>query len=220
MSVPDSQTLMLPVLNACSGGETERVRIRDAVAAELGLSKTDLVEMLPSRRMTTFANRVAWALSYLSIAGLLERTRRGIYRLTTEGESVLRNPPERVDMKYLDRYPAYVAWRRGSRSQGSAPAAMPLVRKRNRPEHLRSLTTATIRNLPRALEGELLERVRKVDANDSRTSWRGRDRSRSRSRACGGLRARLEVRIDQMDDRMKRIGRRLDLVEVQSKASG
>ena len=42
--------------------------------------------MLPKGRQTVFTNRVSWAVVYLGRAGLLERVRRGVYRLTADGE--------------------------------------------------------------------------------------------------------------------------------------
>jgi restriction endonuclease Mrr len=62
MTVPDFQTLMLPVLRQlAASGEQAPADVREAVASNLGLSSEDLSELLPSGRQTTFANRVAWA---------------------------------------------------------------------------------------------------------------------------------------------------------------
>ena len=36
-----------------------------------------------------FTNRISWALIYMGMAGLVERVRRGVYRLTAEGERLL-----------------------------------------------------------------------------------------------------------------------------------
>ena len=69
MAIPDFQTLMLPVLRASANGE---VRISDVVGllgTQLGLTETELSELLPSGKQTTFANRVNWAKSYLGCAG-------------------------------------------------------------------------------------------------------------------------------------------------------
>jgi restriction endonuclease Mrr len=48
IAVPDFQTLFRPLL-----------------AAAFSLSDTDLQEMIPSGRVTTFKNRVGWAITYL-----------------------------------------------------------------------------------------------------------------------------------------------------------
>ena len=43
-------------------------------------------------------------------AELLERTRRGVYRLTQEGERVLSRKPSRIDQKFLREYPDFAEW--------------------------------------------------------------------------------------------------------------
>ena len=65
MSVPDFQSLMLPVLRTAAGGDVSSGELRERIAADLHLSADDLVEMLPSGRAPTFANRVAWATFFL-----------------------------------------------------------------------------------------------------------------------------------------------------------
>ena len=45
-------------------------------------------------------------------AGLVERARRGFYRLTAEGTRLLAAAPSRIDMKFLlTTYPVYATWR-------------------------------------------------------------------------------------------------------------
>ena len=82
--------------------------MRERVASAEGLKAEDLQEMLPSGRQRAFVNRVAWALNYLLRAGLVERARRGVYRVADEGKRLLADPPNRVDIKYVRRFPAFV----------------------------------------------------------------------------------------------------------------
>jgi restriction system protein len=114
MLVPDFQSLMLPVLRAAADGDTSAADLRNRVAGDLRLTEADLAEMLPSGRQTTFANRTAWANVFLQRAGLLEKVSRGVYRITAAGRQVLAERPERIDMRFLERYPAYVEWRQRS----------------------------------------------------------------------------------------------------------
>ena len=108
MAVPDFQSLMLPALRALSGGaETPISHVRARVAAAEHLTPEDLRETVPSGRQAVFTNRVSWAVIYMERAGLLERVRRGVYRMAAEGERVLRQNPARIDMQVLRRYPAY-----------------------------------------------------------------------------------------------------------------
>jgi restriction system protein len=78
MPLPDFQSLMLPLLSILSdGAERPPAAIREAAAAQFHLSEADLAILLPSGIQTMFTNRVAWALSYLKQAVLVESPRRG-----------------------------------------------------------------------------------------------------------------------------------------------
>ncbi len=105
MPVPDFQSLMLPALKAfATGAESPLSEVRERIAVAEGLSAEDVREMLPSGRQTVFVNRVSWAVSYMERAGLLERVRRGVYRLTQEGERLLSRSPSRIDVNLLGEY--------------------------------------------------------------------------------------------------------------------
>src|SRR5215510_4782135 len=67
--------------------------IRDAIeslAEQFQLSDEERKELLPSGQQTTFDNRVGWARTYLKKAGLIEYTRRGYFRVTPRGLSVVK----------------------------------------------------------------------------------------------------------------------------------
>lgn len=111
MPIPDFQSLMLPVLKAlCGGAETPISEVRAHVAKAEGLTPEDLRELLPSGNSPVFTNRVAWAVSHMARASLLERVRRGVYRLTAEGEQLLAQAPTRINLSFLRNYPSYVEW--------------------------------------------------------------------------------------------------------------
>jgi restriction system protein len=76
-----------------------------------------MAELLPSGRQSTFANRTAWANVFLQRAGLIKVMERGIYELTLEGAQVLAQKPQRIDMKFLERFPSYSEWRKRSAAQ-------------------------------------------------------------------------------------------------------
>jgi len=77
MTIPDFQSIMLPLLEtACDGNERSMADFRDALAEVFGLSSEEREELLPSGTQPVFSNRVAWACVYLQRAGLLERPRR------------------------------------------------------------------------------------------------------------------------------------------------
>ena len=111
MAVPDFQTLMLPVLREYGSGDARASVVRAAVGALLNVTPEEQAEMLPSARQTRFANRVAWAHSYLKQAQLLESPSRGRYRLTARGREVLASNPARLDIEYLTRFPEFQEFR-------------------------------------------------------------------------------------------------------------
>ncbi len=112
MAVPDFQSLMLPLLRmAADGSEHSLTEARDELAGHFRLSDIERTEPLPSGRQPKFANRVAWAKSYLQQAGLLLTPRRGHFLNSDRGRAVLTSPPPRIDIKFLEQFPEFVEFR-------------------------------------------------------------------------------------------------------------
>lgn len=104
MSVPDYQSLMLPVLSVSANGE---IRVRDAIAKigeQLNLTEEDRTQLLPSGRQGVLENRVNWAKLYLDKAGLIETTRRGHFKITERGQKLLDSRPKKIDNNELSRF--------------------------------------------------------------------------------------------------------------------
>jgi len=163
MSVPDYQSLMLPLLRfvAEKKGETSTGEAVEALAKELGLTEQDLKEMLPSGIQPTFVNRVGWAATYMKKAGLLEPTRRGYYRITTRGDELLKKKPKVVNVKLLKQYPEFLEFQqlKGTRSgtKVSPPGGTPDISAATPSE---ALETA-YENLRDELADELLSKLKK-----------------------------------------------------------
>ena len=93
---------MLPALRTLEQKSPRTTgEVRQTLAAEFSLTEQDLAELLPSGRQTTFANRVAWAYSYLKQASLIGSPKRGVYEITERGRSVLADNPKRIDIAFL-----------------------------------------------------------------------------------------------------------------------
>src|SRR5690242_4283514 len=107
MAIPDYQSLMLPVLLQLAQRRSSTVALIPVIADAHGLTQAERSELLPSGRQTTFANRVHWALAYLNKAGLITRVSRGEYEASREGHVLVGDPPERITVAYLQRYPAF-----------------------------------------------------------------------------------------------------------------
>ena len=78
MTIPDYQSLMLPLLELAGDQLEHSLReAMDTLAARFDLTDADRRELLPSGRTPAFYNRGSWAKTYVQKAGLLESPRRG-----------------------------------------------------------------------------------------------------------------------------------------------
>jgi len=111
---------MLPVLEEAARGEVRIGETVERLANRFALTPDQRAELLPSKRQTTFANRVHWAKSYLGKAGLIRLTRRAHFEITPLGSKVLADPPPRIDIPYLKQFPDFLAFRESSPLSDSA----------------------------------------------------------------------------------------------------
>jgi restriction system protein len=117
MPIPDYQTLMLPLLRFAADGYDHTTREAvEVLATEFQLTPAERTELLASGQQAIFNNRVGWANSYLKKAGLLESPRRGALRITSRGKQIIEDNPERIDVKYLERFPEFIEFRDASRN--------------------------------------------------------------------------------------------------------
>lgn len=123
MAIPDYQRLMLPFLQFLADGKEHPLgEAEDTIAAQISLSAEERAEMLPSGQQGVFRNRVGWARTYLKKAGLLTSPRRGVFQITSRGREVLADAPHRIDVKYLERFPEFLAFRDAGKSESSITA--------------------------------------------------------------------------------------------------
>jgi len=114
---------MLPLLKLAADGQPHSLaEAREALGAAFKLTQAERDELLPSGNQSKFSNRVAWAKSYLQQAGLLLSPKRGHFQLTERGAAVLKAPPSRIDIKFLDQYPEFVEFRTPRIDTGHPPA--------------------------------------------------------------------------------------------------
>ena len=114
MSLPDYQSLMLPVLKRMADRlEHPLSEIREQIATELKLSPEEIAGRLPTGQ-TIFANRIAWAIQFLKAAAILQSQRRGAYRITDRGILLLESNPAEITVKSLRRFPEFLEFAGGS----------------------------------------------------------------------------------------------------------
>jgi restriction system protein len=158
MSIPDYETLMLPLLEAIVDGAEHPLReVTQQLAERFKLTDDERRQPLPSGQQTVFANRVGWARTYLKKAGLVEGPARGTVRLTDEGRNVIRQKSTEIDDAFLRRYPSYVEFKHAKRKATPTSEAVISVSEDKTPDD--AIETA-YQELRAALADDLLDRVR------------------------------------------------------------
>ncbi len=109
---------MLPVLNAAQHGEVRIGAVVETLADAFALTSQQRAHLLPSGKQSTFANRVHWAKSYLGKGGLIEATKRGHFKATERGIDLLKNPPPKINIGFLNQYPEFKQFK-GTRETNS-----------------------------------------------------------------------------------------------------
>jgi len=118
MAIPDFQSLMLPLMRYCADGKEHTIsETTDALAGQFKLTDEERTALLPSGVQEVFRNRVAWAKSHLKMAGLIENPKRGIYNITERGLETVRKNPPLINLKYLNQFAEYVAFRKTHRER-------------------------------------------------------------------------------------------------------
>jgi len=106
--VPDYQSIMLPLLKlAADGQEHSQAEAIEILGAQFHLTEGERKELLSSGRQPKFDNRVGWARTYLSKAGLVVRTGRGKFCITPRGSEVLRSKLSSINVAYLSQFPEF-----------------------------------------------------------------------------------------------------------------
>lgn len=86
MAIPKYDEMYPFVMKILSDGKERSVKeIREELIKSLNLKEEDLQEMLPSKKMSTFANRSGWTIQYLFQAELLDRPHKARYVLSQRG---------------------------------------------------------------------------------------------------------------------------------------
>ena len=158
MTVPDFQSMMLPVLQLASDGQDHTTtEAGEILAQQFHMSEADLKELLPSGKQSKYTNRIGWAATYLRKTKLIEATGRGKFRITDRGRKLLSENPARVDLKLLERFPELATFR-GDTPQEERTNGVELVKETNQTP--REVLEEIYQLLRRELAQELLERIK------------------------------------------------------------
>lgn len=95
MAIPKYDDIQVPAMRLLQ--EEKSLRLKDFVnplANHFGLTDEEVTEMYPSGNGHIFYDRIAWALSHLNLAGLLDKPKRGVYEINQQGIKMLSTPNE------------------------------------------------------------------------------------------------------------------------------
>lgn len=157
MPIPDFQTLMRPLLAAHEDGADHINRdLVSKLADQFDLTEDERREMLPSGGARLFDNRVGWAKTHISQAGLLESPRRAVSVITERGRTVLRDYPDRIDLRVLGTFEDYKEFRNRRKSPEEQAESEEETASTQTPEESLENAYQTVR---RQIEAELLSSI-------------------------------------------------------------
>jgi restriction system protein len=160
MPIPDFQSLMRPLLEAHADGK-EHIN-RDLVAQlgeQFGLTEEERREMLPSGGARLFDNRIGWAKSHITQAGLLNSPRRAVSVITYRGREALQIHTQRIDLRFLNGYDEYREFRnrRKNLEGDESETTEAEIQDAQTPEELLENAYFQVR---RQIEAELLSQIK------------------------------------------------------------
>ena len=149
MAIPDYQSIMLPLLKLSNDGEIHKFRASvEELAKFFNLSTEERKELLPSGKQPTFDNRVGWARTYMTKAGLLASPKRGLFQITEKGKDVLSKNPDEINVQFLEQFPGFIEFRQLKREKSKNQDQLDLSSSSTTPEE-------NLENSYQALRSEL-----------------------------------------------------------------
>ncbi|MCD1125209.1 restriction endonuclease [Jinshanibacter sp. LJY008] len=162
MSIPDYQTLMLPLLQWLDDGLPHTARqAYDHLSDQFKLSDDERSELLPSGNQPVIENRIGWAKTYLKKAGLIDSPKRGLWQISPRGKQLLMTQPTSLSNNDLVQFSEFQAFKltsnlKTSESQLLEPNAVIDVKEQTPTESMDS----SYQNIREALATELLSTIK------------------------------------------------------------
>ena len=107
MAIPKYDEIQFEALKLLSDGVPRKAKeFIEPLSIVFELSENDLAKEYDSGNGKVFADRITWALSYLNMAGLVSKPKRGLYKISDQGVLILANPgkfKQYVSRKYKER---------------------------------------------------------------------------------------------------------------------
>lgn len=158
MSIPDYETVMLPLMQFVADGKVHSINEATSHLADLfKLTPEEREQRIPSGQSSYIRNRTGWAKTYLKKAGLLSSPKRGVIQITDRGREVLSQKPERIGRTFLEQFPEFIEFQERSNTQSKTePSELSSVEKQT-PEETIERSYSELRS---QLADELLEQIK------------------------------------------------------------
>ncbi|WP_111636874.1 restriction endonuclease [Marinomonas shanghaiensis] len=161
--IPNYQDCMRPFLEAVNNASDTEVKLRDIITAisdHFQLSDAERAEPLPSGKQPIIDNRVGWARTYLSKAGLIDSPRRAHFQITQRGLNALNDPNTEINTQYLKQFEEFIDFTSTSTKTNDAKTLEEQnVDANDTPDEVLRNAYKTIND---ALAQDILERTRNV----------------------------------------------------------
>ncbi len=97
MAIPRYDEIQLPALEFLSDNKVCKAReLEEPLSKHFKLTDKELNQMYSSGNGPVFMDRIQWALSYLNMAGLVHKPKRGFYQINEAGKKMLQ---KNIDIK-------------------------------------------------------------------------------------------------------------------------
>ncbi|MBL9181718.1 MAG: restriction endonuclease [Verrucomicrobiaceae bacterium] len=157
MPIPPVTHFRVPLLQLLGDGqERPLAEAANALADVFKLTDEERSAVLPSG-YPVVRHRTGWSGFHLRKAGLVDDSKRGILRITDEGQKLLAAKPTSLSESVLMQFPKYQAWRKAVSNAAQLPIpAVVEADEETSPEEAIANGYATLRA---NLAAELLERI-------------------------------------------------------------
>ena len=115
MTIPSTRPLKLDILQFLEDGNEHTFKeTLDFIAKKYGVSTEERKRLGRGKKNQAFVLRVTWGVSELRHALLLANigNRRGIFKITPRGLTVLKEKPKIIDAKFLNRFSEFKNWKK------------------------------------------------------------------------------------------------------------
>lgn len=112
MPIPEFDAIKAPALQFFhADGEAHKMaEVFKTLAVHFQLSEAEQEELLPSGGQRRWHNRANWACYDLYRAGLIERIKKGVYKITVAGQQVAEQKPLLINRDFLMQFPSFAQW--------------------------------------------------------------------------------------------------------------